>query len=113
MMSLPRFKELDMAVTIGVVGNHRAVHFAGSELARYLKQATGKAVKVVRGAAAGDATFRVGVAADLGVTAPAGLGPADDWVRVRPEPGGKASTLTGVNPRSVLFAVYRYLQAAG
>lgn len=98
-----------MTPVIAIAGTHPTVKFAARELARYLKRATGQAVAVVKEgkAPAGAETLRVGVCGDVGIERPKGVGADRDWVCVR---GG---ILTGSNPRSVLFAVYRYLHELG
>jgi hypothetical protein len=94
---------------ISIHGNDRTVHFAARELSRYLGNATGRTLPIQRDAA--DATFTLGVAGDLGVKVPAKVRPGDDWIAIRPAAAGY--TITGSNPRSVLFAVYRYLHECG
>ena len=63
-----------------------------------------------RGAPA-SGVFRIGVCYDLGIAPPTNLAADEDWIAIRPEDGGYL--LTGSNPRSVLFAVYRYLREIG
>jgi len=98
---------------ICVRGSHRTLGFAASELARYLKRATGKRFAVVRTerVARVDAAFVLGVCEDVGVARPARLPADDDWLCIQPHRNGYV--LTGSNPRSVLFAVYRYLRELG
>ena len=102
-----------MAHTICVVGRHQTVRFAGRELARYLRLATGRAIPVrnVRRPDGRSATFTLGVCDEVGVRRPRHVSGDDDWLRI--QPNGRGYVLTGSNPRSVLFAVYRYLQEAG
>ena len=97
-----------MAHTIRVIGKDATVRFAATELKRYLRKATGKAITAADSAAA---TFTIGLCEALGMKAPRGLTAIDDWVRVKESDSGYI--LTGANPRSVLFAVYRYLEACG
>jgi hypothetical protein len=106
---------------IRVSGKEPAVRFAAKELARHLQLATGSPVATETTKARGAATpqggaltasvFRVGVCHDLGIAPPADLGAHEDWIIIRPEAGGYL--LTGSNPRSALFAVYRYLREIG
>ncbi len=97
-----------MEHTIRIIGKDRTVRFAAAELRRYLRKVTGKTFAVVD---TDNPTFTVGLADVLGIDVPHGLKEADDWVRVKETASGYL--LTGVNPRSVLFAVYRYLEACG
>ncbi|MDP6450419.1 MAG: DUF4838 domain-containing protein, partial [Lentisphaeria bacterium] len=97
-----------MAHTIRVIGKDATVRFAAAELKRYLRKATGKTIMAADSAAA---TFTIGLCEALGMKAPRGLTAIDDWVRVKESDSGYI--LTGANPRSVLFAVYRYLEACG
>jgi hypothetical protein len=95
-----------------VHGTHPTVRFAARELARHLRLATGRPARRGRAgppAAAGPA-IRVGLAAELGVRPPAGLAPDADWICLRSR--GSDLLLCGANPRSVLFAVYRYLRGS-
>ncbi|HVF10673.1 MAG TPA: DUF4838 domain-containing protein, partial [Abditibacteriaceae bacterium] len=55
-------------------------------------------------------SFQVGVCDDLNIASPADLGDGD-WIYLRPDASGYI--LSGSNPRSVLFAVYRYLSEVG
>src|SRR4051812_27320694 len=96
--------------TIRVAGKDAAVRFAAKELARHLELATGEKFSIAQekaGAAAGGG-FRLGVCHDLGIEAPTDLNEGEDWIAIRRENDGVI--LTGSNPRSVLFAVYRYLR---
>ncbi|MCC7191886.1 MAG: hypothetical protein IT444_03795 [Phycisphaeraceae bacterium] len=95
---------------IRIHGNDRTLKFAASELARYLKKATGKSLR--RSHSDDKATFTIGLAADLGIKTPKlSSPPGDDWITIRPTATGYV--LAGSNPRSVLFAVYRYLREMG
>ncbi|HVF11262.1 MAG TPA: hypothetical protein VNA16_10685, partial [Abditibacteriaceae bacterium] len=101
-----------MQTIISISGKHPALRFAAQELARHLKLATGATVPVVAASRAGAAkvAFRLGVCDDLNIAAPADLGDGD-WICLRPD--GDGMILSGSNPRSVLFAVYRYLREIG
>ena len=99
-----------MGQTMRVLGDDPAVRFAATELKRYLGKATGKTVTRARRGEA-RATFTLGVCEDVGVRRPRGGGRDDDWVRVKAM--GAGYVLSGSNGRSVLFAVYRYLEACG
>ena len=88
------------------------VRFAASELARYLRRGAGKRFAVrSRSRAAQAADFAVGLATDLNLKPPRRASATDDWILIRPS--GKGMMLSGSNPRSVLFAVYRYLHELG
>ena len=100
------------AYRILVASADPTIRFAGRELARYLRRATGRSFSVRSGSAPTDADFLLGLPADLKNVRPrAHLGPQDDWILIRPV--GKGVILSGSNPRSVLFAVYRYLRELG
>jgi hypothetical protein len=96
-----------MSDPIRVNGKHQTLEFAASELSRYLSLATGKALT----ASKGPALFTLAVADASEQALPADFSPEDDWIIIRPQ--GKGYLLAGSNPRSVLFAVYRYLQELG
>ncbi|MCE9589646.1 MAG: DUF4838 domain-containing protein [Planctomycetes bacterium] len=98
-----------MKTTLHIASDDPTVRFAARELSRHLRMATGKALPATRDAAA--ATFRLGVCEDVGVARPRDVTADNDWVRIKPAGGGYV--LTGSNPRSVLFAVYRYLHELG
>jgi hypothetical protein len=86
---------------------HAVIQFAARELARYLRRATGAAIPIVKAAApaANAAALR------LGLCRAAEGNAFDDRIRIEPE--GRGNRLEGSNPRSVLFAVYRYLYELG
>jgi len=102
-----------MQAQILVSGRHQTIRFAARELARHLAWATGRRVPVVnedRGQA-GTPALRVGLCRAFDIAPPASVGGDDDWICLR---GGKQGVvLCGSNPRSVLFAVYRYLRELG
>jgi hypothetical protein len=100
------------AVTIRVCSRHSAVDLAGAELVRYLGQMAGHgdAARIVDERQA--AAIRVGLFADCGVSLAAVKDPARDdaiHVDVRESHG----VIAGSNPRSVLFAAYRFLEGCG
>jgi hypothetical protein len=94
-----------MKALIYVTDPHPVIQFAARELARYLRRATGTVVPMVTspgGVPEGSAVLRLDL---CGATAD------DDRIRIQPE--GRGYRLEGANPRSVLFAVYRYLHELG
>ncbi len=107
-----------MAMQIYVAGKGGVVGFAAKELQRCLKLATGKKVEIKKGIA-GKAPMNalvLGTFADFGVGAEAPAGDLNDHVKVTAvKKGAKVAgyRLSGSNERSVLFAVYQYLQALG
>ena len=83
------------------------IEFAISELLRCLESA-GMPASVGDGAGP---HFRVGLAQDVGVAVSPEPSPCEDWICIDASENG--GTLAGSNPRSVLFAVYRYLRELG
>lgn len=103
-----------MKTTIQIVTDHPTVRFAAKELSHHLRLATGKSATLLRGLGEpgrAGVTFTLGVCEDAGIGRPRGVADDNDWVRIKPVEGGYV--LTGSNPRSVLFAVYRYLRELG
>ena len=101
-----------MAATIVIHGRHRTLTFAAKELARYLGQATRKSVTIARAAPRRKGeVFKIGLGAEFGLKPPKSARDDADWICVKRCTGGYI--LTGSNPRSVLFAVYRYLRELG
>lgn len=98
-----------MKTTLYQATDHPTVRFAARELSRHLRMATGKAASTTRDADA--ASFVLGVCDDLNIPRPKGVAADDDWVRIKPSDSGYL--ITGSNPRSVLFSVYRYLRELG
>jgi hypothetical protein len=93
-----------MRTVISVTDPHPTIRFAARELARYLRCATGTPVPIVAGreATSNAIVLRLGL-----------LGPTSEDDRIRIVPEGRGYRLEGTNPRSVLFAVYRYLRELG
>ena len=105
------------AITVYRLGKEAPVQFAAGELKRYLKKMTGRTVgtRAVASYRPDAKGIWVGVASAFPGVAPASVTecnhPFDDAVYVR---GSRRHvTVTGVNPRSVLFAAYRYLEELG
>ena len=84
--------------------------FAAEELKHYLARASGRDVAVDTAAAEG---LVLGLMADLpGVPAPGVANPElDDAIHI--DTRGASGIVAGINPRSVLLAVYRYLTELG
>nr|MBA3709030.1 hypothetical protein [Planctomycetota bacterium] len=99
-----------MTPTVILTPNVRTMRFAARELARHLRIATGGRVRIGARMRAGERSFRLGLASDLGVATPADLGD-NDWFAIVPDAEG--CRIAGANPRSVLFGVYRYLRELG
>ncbi len=101
---------------IRIAEEQETIRFAASELRRYLYQMTGKRYTVSRHGrwSAGPDTFCLGRFADFpdARRLPRVRDPErDDAIRVSVR--GGSGYLAGTNPRSVLFAVYRFLAANG
>jgi len=97
-------------------GDDPVVGFAARELARCLRRMTGQpaGVRQAKPGGAPQAGIAVGLPADLGAAEIATSCPADRWDdRLVIRSVGERLLLTGSNPRSVLFAAYRWLEALG
>jgi hypothetical protein len=101
-------------VTIATKSPHSAVELAANELAKYLGQMAGdnRAAVVLNMEEGAVAQLQLGLFSDFGVSVAGVVDPARDdaiYVAVRDSRG----VIAGSNPRSVLFAAYRFLEAAG
>ncbi|MBM3843923.1 MAG: hypothetical protein FJ397_11800 [Verrucomicrobia bacterium] len=101
-------------VTIGIKSPHSAIELAASELAKHLGLMAGdnRAAAVLPRAEGAVASLQLGLFGDFGVSVAGVADPARDdaiYVAVRDSRG----VIAGSNPRSVLFAAYRFLEAAG
>ena len=94
--------------------DHQTVQYAAEELAKYLRQATGREVELGDCCCGeGGLDIHVGLSSDIdgvpGVDVPdLVLDDAIDFVM-----NGEGGYIAGPNPRSVLFSVYRYLTEIG
>ncbi|MBM3861287.1 MAG: DUF4838 domain-containing protein [Verrucomicrobia bacterium] len=101
----------ETAITIGLKTRHPAIVFAGDELAKYLGLMAGDpgaAVVVTESSP----KIALGLLSDFGVKVDGVADPALDdaiYIDVRNSKG----VIAGSNPRSVLFAVYRFLESCG
>lgn len=98
------------------LGTQLVVSFAADELARYLSKMTKKRVTAIYSKVFSPETKVLYVGgvkdfADLGVALPCEVSTCDDTLILKTI--GKALILSGSNPRSALFAVYRYLEISG
>ncbi|HOF40762.1 MAG TPA: DUF4838 domain-containing protein [Candidatus Hydrogenedentes bacterium] len=95
---------------IRVLRDDSVIAFAAEELSRYLASMTGLDAAVDNAATEG---FSLGLLADFpGVPAPAVPNPElDDALHI--DTAGASGVIAGINPRSVLLAVYRYLTELG
>lgn len=97
------------------IGNpHSAVELAGAELVRYLNQMAGRgeAAMIADAAQPEAAVIRLGLLDDCKVTIEGIADPnRDDAVYI--DVKGSRGVIAGTNPRSVLFAAYRFLEACG
>lgn len=93
-----------MPAVILLSDRHLVLRFAARELSRYLRRATGEPLPIqpASSAPAGIAALRLGL-----------LGAEMEVDRIVIAPEGSGYRLAGTNPRSVLFAVYRYLSELG
>jgi hypothetical protein len=101
-------------VTIGIKSPHSAIELAASELAKYLGLMAGdhRAAAVLPRAEGAVASLQLGLFGDFGVSVAGVADPArDDAIYVAVQ--NSRGVIAGSNPRSVLFAAYRFLEAAG
>jgi hypothetical protein len=104
-----------MMMTIFVLGSdeHSTLNFAAGEARAYLERMNeGMVLKVVprRHYQAGEAGLWLATFAQVGLTAES-THPLDDEIHIDVQDG--SGLIAGVNPRSVLLAVYRYLMELG
>lgn len=101
-----------MATTIVIYGKHPTLTFAAKELAKYLGKAARSTIEVSRETAKRKGeVLKIGLCEEFKLKPPASAKNGDDWICVKRCRGGYI--LSGSNPRSVLFAVYRYLSELG
>ena len=98
-------------VTIGIKSSHTAIELAASELVKYLGLMAGdhRAAAVLPRAEGAVASLQLGLFSDFGVSVAGVADPARDdaiYVDVRNSRG----VIAGSNPRSVLFAAYRFIE---
>lgn len=101
-------------VTIAAVRACPTLDYAAGELGKYLVRMAGdyRAVLLLPAEEAAKADLRLGVFAELGLPLAGLADPAqDDAIHVAVE--GAKGLIAGSNERSVLVAVYRFLEAAG
>ena len=101
-------------IQIKKITSHPTVDFAAEELKKYLRMMMPEQgeIFITRDASATDG-LRLGLMQDFGLnTSEAADVELDDIVHVDVDENGNG-VLAGSNPRSVLFAVYRYLQENG
>jgi hypothetical protein len=104
-------KETAGPVTVGLKTRHSAIVLAGDELAKYLGRMAGdpRAAAVVTD---GKAKIELGLLTDFGVVVDGVEDPAaDDAIHI--EVQDSEGIIAGSNPRSVLFAAYRFLEESG
>lgn len=108
-------KQKQPLIIIYRLGSEAPVRFAAGELARILGKMTGRQVRVQAAAEyrPGEAGIWLGTAAAVAghIAMPATQHSLDDGIVIR-SAGGHA-VVAGVNPRSVVFAAYRFLEELG
>jgi hypothetical protein len=104
-----------MAYDIEIRGDDATVAFAAQELKRYLGQALrGPRIAIARNAAPGQAGFVVAQACDVPETVdPAIVRDGEDLDQIFIRSRDRQVVLAGNNPRSVLFAIYDFLERLG
>ncbi len=102
--------ESSSGITIACESTNPTIRFAAGELKAYLSRATGRKVTLRR---KGSGDIKVGLIADFAeLTAPDVPDPKlDDAIHIDISRG--SGVVAGVNPRSVLLAVYRFLTEIG
>ena len=101
-------------ITIAVTRHSPTLDYAASELCKYLVRmaANRSAATVIAPEDASKASLRLGVFSDLGLPLDGLKDPAqDDAIHVAVQ--GSKGVVAGSNERSVLFAVYRFLESTG
>jgi len=104
----------DVSLTIHTIGDDPAVRFAGEELARYLGRITSRGVGLGSCETPGvaDGLYIGPMASFPNIVLPEVAQPSlDDAIAI--DVVGARGTLAGINGRSVLLAVYRYLTELG
>ena len=99
-----------MKTVIRFAPQHPTLRFAAQELARYLRLATGTTLPIVADDRLDGKEAVLRLCLEGAAGSPADF-TADDRFSIEPE--GRGYRLCGSNPRSVLFAVYRYLRELG
>lgn len=101
-------------VTVQLKSRHSAIELAGSELCRYLGLMAGnsEAAAVVENPAKASPTIALGLMADFGLPMQ-GIRDAGRDDAVYADVQNSRGVIAGSNPRSVLFATYRFLEACG
>ncbi len=105
----------DDKVTIGMLRDDTTIRYAAEELGKYLKMMgdVRAEIRIVsHGVPAVGATIHLGLYEDVGMLPPASDAPElDDAVHV--DVACLRGVIAGLNPRSVLLGVYRFLEEAG
>jgi len=102
-----------MEAAINVVRKNRTLEFAAEELSRYLQLSTGRKIPTFNINCVNESThgFILGLCHDLGVDCPAKANLEKDCICIKRSQNHYL--LGGSNPRSVLYATYRYLREIG
>ncbi|MDD5523372.1 MAG: hypothetical protein PHI84_21335, partial [Kiritimatiellae bacterium] len=110
----PVGKENSKPVAIRIRSQHPAIDLAAKELVRYLGQMAGnpEAASVVNDLPSASAAIELGLMSEMGLSIE-GLRDAsrDDAIHI--DVRGSRGVIAGSNPRSVLFAAYRFLETCG
>lgn len=101
-------------VPVSVHGSHPAIRLAGEELVRYLDlmAGDGEAASIVSGRVDRSGAIHLGLFRDFGIPVKGLADPnLDDAIHI--DVRDSRGIIAGSNPRSVLFATYRFLEASG
>ncbi len=101
-------------VAVWLKSRNPAIELAGAELCRYLGLMAGNSevAAVTEHPPKGTSTIELGLMSDFGLPMEGVRDPARDDV-VHADVRGSKGVIAGSNPRSVLFATYRFLEACG
>ncbi len=101
-------------VAIRIRSQHTAIDLAAAELVRYLNQMAGcsDAAAIVSDDSTASPAIEVGLASEMGIAIEGLADPSrDDAIHI--DVRNSQGVIAGSNPRSVLFAAYRFLEASG
>lgn len=102
---------MSYSVEILLKSNDPTIIFSASELKKYLNKSKDGVAEVLKGVSSGTHTIQLGLYADFGISAIVTDSDFDDSFKIEVNNG--SGYISGINPRSVLFGVYRFLYELG